>query len=283
MEENTKQKSKRRRVNPSHRWTESENMDLIEAVADATRGRPESFEKPTAERFYTRIKSMASSLRQIEWMSLKCKMRYLKASYVSALDWKNKTGSGLLASGDESSVTAYIQKICPNFDMLADIFGQRKNVSPPFIFDSQIDTQMTIDHSYLISYVTDTEPEQDYVFEPVARSQTSTPEPLCLQSSVDLTQHKQNRMCNAKPVNTQHSTFEHKLPQTRTLSPIQQRKNKRKKMPTTNTFNDLLLIQEKKLELEVQKLELEREREKNKVQLKELELKNQIELRKMEL
>ncbi|XP_067635995.1 uncharacterized protein [Eurosta solidaginis] len=215
MEENTKQKSKRRRVNPSHRWTESENMDLIEAVADATRGRPESFEfnicgsrlnlpniaatsstnfqfscniyqpwpgamcriflyificdcllrilcqlaltqrccymfqlniavqagtvccihmymciivdKPTAERFYTRIKSMASSLGQIEWMSLKCKMRYLKASYVSALDWKNKTGSGLLASGDESSVTAYIQKICPNFDMLADIFGQRKN------------------------------------------------------------------------------------------------------------------------------------------------------------
>ncbi|XP_067634998.1 uncharacterized protein [Eurosta solidaginis] len=152
MEGNTKQKSKRRRGNPSHGWTESENMDIIEAVADATRSRPESFEKPTAERIYIRIKSMASSLGQIEWMSLKCKMIYLKASYVSALDWKNKTGSGLLASGDESSVTAYIQKLCPNFDLLADIFGQRKNVSPPLIFDSQIDTQMTID-PFLLNFL----------------------------------------------------------------------------------------------------------------------------------
>lgn len=197
------------------------------------------FQKPTAERFYIRIKSRSLALEKIEWMSLKCKMRYLKSSYVSAVDWKNRTGSGLLASGDEKSVAQYINKTCPHFDLLADIFGQRKNVSPPFIYDSHTDVEFLSEYCDSISYDVVIESGQDSVLEASPRGQTSTPEPLTPISSLD---------CN-------------------------QRKRKQKKICNSNPFNNLLQIQEKKLELEVQKLELEKEKEKNQVELKALELK----------
>ncbi|XP_054091252.1 uncharacterized protein LOC128922890 [Zeugodacus cucurbitae] len=125
MEKDKKLKQKRLRLKPSHRWTESQSLQLLQAVSDAIKDSPESFEKPTSQRFYEKLQQNTPALQSVVCVAMKSKMRYLKALYVAAAAWKNKTGSGLLANGDESSVSAHVNKICPNFDLLEVIFGQR--------------------------------------------------------------------------------------------------------------------------------------------------------------
>ncbi|XP_017463959.1 PREDICTED: uncharacterized protein LOC108357386, partial [Rhagoletis zephyria] len=175
-------------------------------------------------------------------------MRYLKSSYVSAVSWKDRTGSGILATSDERSVKEYINNLCPHFDLLTDIFGQRKNVTTPFIYESEDDVEYLVEHLDPNLDEQFVEVEPDYVLVTPNTSPTYTPEIPSPLSSLNSTQPK----------------------------------SKRRKR-NSNPMENLIVIQEKKLEVELQKLELEKEKEKNQVELKKLEIENQFELRKLEL
>ncbi|XP_054083016.1 uncharacterized protein LOC128920282 isoform X1 [Zeugodacus cucurbitae] len=191
---------------------------------------------------------------------MKSKMRYLKALYVAAAAWKNKTGSGLLANGDESSVSAHVNKICPNFDLLEVIFGQRKNVNPGVIFESTDSIEVLADSPCADSSLNDTIDSYD----------------LCALDCEDLVDPilpiSISSDCSAAAAATS-------TPQSSLDFRSSTKKPKRK---SEAPFNKLIFIQEKRLELEVKKIELEKEKEKNEVELKRIELNNQLEMKRIE-
>ncbi|XP_017468408.1 PREDICTED: uncharacterized protein LOC108360572 isoform X2 [Rhagoletis zephyria] len=56
---------------------------------------------------------------------------------MDATKWKGQTGAGLLEKGEQKSVAEYVEKICQFFDILEEIFGQRKGVNPSVIVESE--------------------------------------------------------------------------------------------------------------------------------------------------
>ncbi|XP_049315773.1 uncharacterized protein LOC125779175 [Bactrocera dorsalis] len=189
---------------------------------------------------------------------MKSKMRYLKSSYVAAAAWKNKTGSGLLANGDESSVSAHVNKICPNFDLLEVIFGQRKNVNHGVIFESTDSIEVLTDSPCADSSLNDTIDSYD----------------LCALDCEDLVDPilPISSDCSAAAAGTS-------TPQSSLDFRSSTKKPKRK---GEAPFNKLIFIQEKRLELEVKKIELEKEKENNEIELKRIELNNQLEMKRIE-
>ncbi len=85
-------------------------------------------------------------------VQLKSKVQNLKSSYVKAITWRNHTGQGV-DDGNVEGVgfvfaifclflhhvalfTVYIRKVCPYYDLLERIFGDRTNIIPLFITDN---------------------------------------------------------------------------------------------------------------------------------------------------
>ncbi|KNC22480.1 hypothetical protein FF38_07699 [Lucilia cuprina] len=136
MAKKTTEKSlKRKRINGTHRWTDAETLHLVQEVAEEVKVKIESYEKPTAQYFYKKIAAKSTILKSIEWVP----MKNLKSSYMSALNWRNQTGAGLLATGDEKTVEEYIDKICPMFKYLEQIFGQRRGVNLLIIIETSME------------------------------------------------------------------------------------------------------------------------------------------------
>lgn len=63
-------------------------------------------------------------------------MRHLKSAYIKAMEWKSNTGAGVLETEGEQYVASLLEKKCPYFTYLDNIFGNRKNVNVPVIFCS---------------------------------------------------------------------------------------------------------------------------------------------------
>uniref|UniRef100_A0A1A9VGE3 Uncharacterized protein n=1 Tax=Glossina austeni TaxID=7395 RepID=A0A1A9VGE3_GLOAU len=77
--------------------------------------RPEVDQKPTAQRFYSKISTKSYHLRKTSWVSMKNKLRHLKIQYMRARK--------LLRFADDKCDTGYLNKICPYYDILHKIFG----------------------------------------------------------------------------------------------------------------------------------------------------------------
>ncbi|KAI9579143.1 hypothetical protein GQX74_014760 [Glossina fuscipes] len=77
--------------------------------------RPEVNEKPTAQRFYSKISTKSYHLRKTSWISMKNKLRHLKIHYMRARK--------LLHFADNKGDTDFLNKICPYYDILHKIFG----------------------------------------------------------------------------------------------------------------------------------------------------------------
>lgn len=120
------------------------------------------------------------------------------------------------------SSTEYIKNACPHFDLLTDIFGQRKSVGSPLIYESQDDVEHLIEHCDPNFEEQVVEVAQDYVLETPNRSPTRTLEVATLLGTLNSTHSKsRRRKCSSNPM------------------------------------ENLRVIQLKKLEVELQKLELE--------------------------
>ncbi|XP_049316816.1 uncharacterized protein LOC125779501 [Bactrocera dorsalis] len=131
-----KVKAKRFRAAPTHRWSSEQTRSLLEEVRGEIKDRPESFEKPIAQKFYSKLSAKCPLLANINWKVMKSKMRYLKGIYMEAVKWRSQTGAGLIENGEEESVKDYIQNICPFFEILDEIFGLRKGMNPTVIIES---------------------------------------------------------------------------------------------------------------------------------------------------
>ncbi|XP_050340030.1 uncharacterized protein LOC126766182 [Bactrocera neohumeralis] len=123
-----KVKAKRFRAAPTHHWSSEQTRSLLEEVRGEIKDRPESFEKPIAQKFYSKISAKCPLLANINWKVMKSKMRYLIKNGLN--------GAGLIKNGEEESVKDYIQNICPFFEILDEIFGLRKGVNPTVIIES---------------------------------------------------------------------------------------------------------------------------------------------------
>uniref|UniRef100_A0A1B0BKZ9 Myb/SANT-like DNA-binding domain-containing protein n=1 Tax=Glossina palpalis gambiensis TaxID=67801 RepID=A0A1B0BKZ9_9MUSC len=116
-------KVKKKRVIPPARWTESATEHLLQLTCYELRKNPNAFEatmtihkqKPTAQRFYSKISTKSYHLRKTSWISMKNKLRHLKIHYMRARK--------LLHFADNKGDTGFLNKICPYYDILHKIFG----------------------------------------------------------------------------------------------------------------------------------------------------------------
>lgn len=206
-------------------------------------------QKPTAQAFYKKLADKSVVLKSIQWIPMKNKMRHLKSSFISAQNWRNQTGAGLLANGEEKSVEEYIEKICPNWNYLEQIFGQRRSVNPSCIIETSVDKDI-VDELYvnLIDEEMNTENVPENVLSTSSESSTN------VQTSIDLTSLKESM-----------------------------KKQQQQKPKNANPFSLLLSLQEKKLEIEIKKFELEKETAEKEMELKKVQMEQDFEIRKLQL
>ncbi|XP_053946723.1 uncharacterized protein LOC128855660 [Anastrepha ludens] len=132
------------RINGTFRWSEQQTRDLLTIFFENVKANPEQFEKPTAQKFYDRIKQNSPKLCTIKGDNMRTKMRHLKTSFLAAVKWKSQTGAGLLENGDVTSVEEYIKKTCPFYNDLHAIFARRINIQPPAIYQSTTTTKRNL-------------------------------------------------------------------------------------------------------------------------------------------
>ncbi|OXA58648.1 hypothetical protein Fcan01_08027 [Folsomia candida] len=60
----------------------------------------------------------------------------LKKKYQQTLTWRSQTGQGVLAEHGEQYFKDTIKQMCPHFDTLDEIFGEKLSINPPFTLDS---------------------------------------------------------------------------------------------------------------------------------------------------
>lgn len=231
--------------------------------------------------FYAKISNNAPSVQALSWTLMKSKMRNLKTSYLKAVSWKGQTGAGLLAEGNESSVTEYIHKMCPYWECLEQIFGQRRNVNPAVVIDTssssyeekinEADPLCCIVESYSVDQFDE---EQDI---------TTIDEDVSDKRDVDA---NPNDPPTPSTSGMNFTAFKNQL----------KIKPSKKNRPTSNSgcISLLVDIQEKKLkfeetkwnkqmQLEEERVQLDRLRAENEMELKRMEMLQQLEMKKLEL
>ncbi|XP_055842714.1 uncharacterized protein LOC129909664 [Episyrphus balteatus] len=252
--ENQENKKRTRPYQPSHRWTQMETQSMLDLIVEAVKDNPETFEKPTAQKFFQKFAGMSPLLASIDWVCMKSKMRYLKGTYMSAMDWQGKTGAGLLETGEEKSVLEYIKKknhlynICPFFDQLEIIFGARKNIAPNIVYQTNYSTDELIEEIQ--------EDDSTYI-----------------------------------EIEHTDSFQEDEAPQ---LSPVSKAKDQMKmpnkktnKITSSNAIGQLMELQVKKLELETKKfqeeMELKKKKQEQDFELRKLEIEKEERVQRYEL
>lgn len=162
----------------------------------------------------------------------------------------------------------YIEKICPHFDLLEQIFGTRKNVTLPAIYESGAEAMF---ESY--------EDDDNIIYDP---------DPI--NSSVVVHEQPANETEVATSKQHANTTAEASTSSVRTKKGVQKR--------TTQTLVDYLtssqegkleiekeklVIERKRLAIEEQRFEAEREKMQGELRLRELEIERKFELEKYEL
>lgn len=173
----------------------------------------------------------------------------------------------------------YIEKICPHFDLLEQIFGTRKNVTLPAIYESGAEAMFDdigasssiIEESY--------EDDDNIIYDPDPKN-----------SSVVVHEQPANETEVATSKQHANTTAEASTSSVRTKKGVQKR--------TTQTLVDYLtssqegkleiekeklVIERKRLAIEEQRFEAEREKMQGELRLRELEIERKFELEKYEL
>ncbi|XP_037935129.1 uncharacterized protein LOC119669351 isoform X1 [Teleopsis dalmanni] len=119
-------KRQRSRTSSGIRWHTEDLELLLEEVINRIIKDPNSFETPTSIKFYTSIIENNVGLRKYSWVSMRDKMKNVKAKYKQAIEWREQNGQ---EEEFDSTITDSINKICPYFEQLDAIFGDRKPVN----------------------------------------------------------------------------------------------------------------------------------------------------------
>ncbi|XP_053699292.1 uncharacterized protein LOC128746269 [Sabethes cyaneus] len=240
------EKRKRQRLNPIHRWTDSETIDLLENIVDEVKANPEAFEKPTAQVFYTKIAGKMSSSEVPSWTLMKSKVRNLKTTY-------------------QKVVSGESQQICPYWEFLEQIFGHCESVTPVGVLETSSDNYDDAEPSS-----NDTNVADSYIPDPFAvKLECVTEEPILDDADADGgTEPAQST------TGLNFTTFNNHL-----KHPL-----KRDKVTANPGSTSLLVdIQEKRLKFEEKKWHQQMELEEKKLQLAKMQAENEVELKRMEL
>ncbi|XP_055527699.1 uncharacterized protein LOC129720268 [Wyeomyia smithii] len=261
---------------------EKRKRQLLNTVLEEVKDNPESLEKPTAQIFYMKIAEKTLSIEALNWTLMKSRLRNLKTSYLKADAWKNQTGAGLLAEGMESSVSEYIHKICPYYETLEQIFGQRKSVKPDVVIETSSSTyeDCIVETEPVNASISELYDSDQFVTQDAAFIENITEEEVLSQDC------EYGTDANRTISGMDFTAFKNQL---------KKRPLKRNK-PSINSGSISLLvdIQEKKLKfeetkwnkqihMEEERLQLAKVQAENEVELKKLELSHQLEIRKLEL
>ncbi|XP_037933943.1 uncharacterized protein LOC119672194 [Teleopsis dalmanni] len=82
-----------------------------------------NFEKPTAQIYYKKLLEVTKI--DTTWDLVRFKMRYFKQSFVKANNWRKSTGAGLLDDEEVTSIKDKVKLMCPYYDQLSEIFGEK--------------------------------------------------------------------------------------------------------------------------------------------------------------
>uniref|UniRef100_T1IMX0 mRNA capping enzyme adenylation domain-containing protein n=1 Tax=Strigamia maritima TaxID=126957 RepID=T1IMX0_STRMM len=95
--------------------------------------------KPNGTAFYRTYLEKCNLNLVVRPKIIRDKVRALKSKYAAAVAWKNRTGQGLKDAEniDEKGIKDHILKLCPHYDVLAEIYHKKANVHlPQGILDS---------------------------------------------------------------------------------------------------------------------------------------------------
>ncbi|XP_037935130.1 uncharacterized protein LOC119669351 isoform X2 [Teleopsis dalmanni] len=85
-------KRQRSRTSSGIRWHTEDLELLLEEVINRIIKDPNSFETPTSIKFYTSIIENNVGLRKYSWVSMRDKMKNVKAKYKQAIEWREQNG-----------------------------------------------------------------------------------------------------------------------------------------------------------------------------------------------
>lgn len=235
--------------------------------------------------FYEDVKSKLPVLANINANVMRHKMRYLKSKYLKAIQWKSQTGAGVLETEGEQYVADYLENMCPYFNNLHNIFGSRKNVNIPIVFNStdNVDTMLSCieaqpenDWIELIESVETQGVQEDY--SSYLMSQPYNGESLPEGLNIEL---PENSTVEPAVVHT----LDEQDPEGSAsgISFGQPRAVKKRKVSEKTPIHAVLDLQSERLELEKKKFEWQMSKEKHELNMKNVQLQQQLEIKKMEL
>lgn len=248
-------------------------------------------QKPTARAYYEKCLAENGELAKYGLDSVWQKMKNFRKSYSKANDWRHSTGAGLSEENTEQTIKGqltsnvtyrsksnaysiladHLNKMCPLWDTLDEIFSQKVNLTPVAIYESENhafksdvndlnDAELIIDDTVDLDFIDDNET----TFSSVASA---------------------NENQNAFEVLSQSGTSQNCSYQSDSQFTM---KDRLQKKPRANPNNSTALLYEiskmrseatqKKLDLEARKLDLEEKKMERDFEIRKLE----AEARKLE-
>lgn len=266
-------KKKRVRMNPVKKWTNAEEILILNYLKDTILEGKE-IDKPTSRIYYDKMCGAVEGLSGISFDIIRNKTKNMKNAYIKAVKWRDQTGQGV---ENDATIRDHILRICPHFDLLDEIFSDRPSINVPYVRDSGIEAvigspersdlgDMSLDDMIEVEFVP---PDDEYSTE-LQDSTSISIETRAVTSGQDSVR-RQRKVTPRKPRYTQNSMVQ--------ITELQKSRNEHS--------NKKISIEKEKLKLqdkwEEKKLEIEREKIKSQERLKKIELEHLERMRRIEL
>nr|XP_014089192.1 uncharacterized protein LOC106616818 [Bactrocera oleae]XP_036217823.1 uncharacterized protein LOC106616818 [Bactrocera oleae]XP_036217824.1 uncharacterized protein LOC106616818 [Bactrocera oleae] len=281
------------------RWTQSEISKIIDYITEHG-----NLEKPTARAYYETFLQITPI--DATWDLIKWKVRYLKTLYAKANQWLISPEAKSL---NEELVVERLQKICPNYERLQKIFGEKQaqvveildsNDSFPDCYneefeennDMSVDVKVFADYNAFENFYPDETESLNFAnklcpeVEITQMSTNSTPaladalhEQLIAETATAET------LPNTKYANNEDQTIAKKLKKEslrHSLSALSQSQESRNEMQRLRLkFEEYKFVQE--FQFVKQKFEAEMELKKQELELRKIEIESNEKLKLMEI
>lgn len=235
------------------KWSEAEVTKILEYIL-----RYGNLEKPTAKIYYTKL--IKDLKLDVNWSLVMWKIRNLKRTFQNALEYETTTGAVMVGDEDCSSIKKNMVRICPNFDLLSQIFYE-KNKKGEKVFEIS------------------EQPSSDKPTEVVVSSPPETPSLPPQTSTID-----QRSVATATTPNTPMLPT---LGETKASTPNFASRMEDRVKPTVDQLSSLqtegFKYYEKKLELEQHRLELKQFKMQGDLELRREKQKQDFEIKKLKI
>ncbi|XP_037813671.1 uncharacterized protein LOC119604858 [Lucilia sericata] len=259
---------KRKRENEVKKWTD-EDIKKVLCYMQAHR----NIEKPTARMYYEKL--LEETKLDANWNILKCKVRYLKGTLQKAESWRRKAGVRMENGDGASSVKdKVVQKICPYYEQLSDIFILGKEINYA-VLDTSFD-----EANYISQDATDIKDENHEVSDDAFDN--SSHEAIEIKNEIVEENYERFDYNSPLAIDNRDESLATTSPAIAAykVKPIAQNTSPDK---LTAIEVERTKFWEKQLKLETDKFEWAKEVEKKKLEMDRIRLENEFQLKKLEL